>query len=333
MRRRTLLLPIAVALLVLGCDDDHGGDAGLRDAGLRDAGNPDAGIRDGGDARIDGGESDGGSLDAGDGGSLDAGDGALPQGARSAANVFFVGHSLINFHMPAMLDDIARSAGVTHAYAAQIGNGAPLWWIWEHPEDADGEDADVELPTGRYDVLVMTELIPIAQHVQYSDTADYAGRFYDLAMESNPATQVYFYETWYDVEDPAWRANIDADREIWLSVVDEVNATRSGRDMLLVPAGAALGALVDRIAAGEVPGLSSRRDLFVDPIHLNDIGNYFIALVQFATIYRQSPVGVTATTTNPFGGEFEAPHPEAARIMQEIAWDVVSSDPRAGIAR
>lgn len=322
MQNRRSLSVLLILVLLAACDDDTPLDAGA-DAGdaavPRDAGLPDA-SRDA-DA-IDG------ALDGGP----DAGqpDGAVP---REAASVFFVGHSLVNFHMPAMLEDIAASMGVTHHYGAQIGVGAPLHWVWDHPEDTNGDRAQVELPSGDYDVLVLTELIPIREHVMYSDTDEYVRRFYELAMSGNPETQVYFYETWYDVEDPAWSENIAADREVWEQVIDDVNALVSGPDILLVPGGTAMARLVERIEAGDVPGLESRFDLYVDPIHLTDIGNYFIALVQFATIYRRSPVGATATTTNEFGQPFEAPLPEAARVMQEVAWEVVSADPRAGVAR
>jgi len=311
--------------VLTACDDDNPGDAGLRDAST------DAGMDASADAGLDAGRID--ASPSPDAGSFDAGgtDAAIAS-ARDAASVFFVGHSLVNFHMPAMLDDVARSLGLTHSYGAEIGVGSPLHWIWEHPEATNGDDAHLELPTGNYDVLVLTELIPIGEHVTYSDTTEYVRRYYELAMSGNPTTQVYFYETWYSVDDPAWSENIAADRAIWERVIDDVNARVDGPDILLVPGGTAMARLVERMEAGGVPGLDSRFDLYVDPIHLTDVGNYFIALVQLATIYRRSPVGGTATTHDQWGASFTAPDPAAARIMQEIAWEVVSHDPRAGVA-
>ena len=317
---RHSLLPVVLLLVLAACDDDDPIDASLPDASADSA--TDAAPH----ARSDASTSpDAGPRDA-DGPDADIGR------AKDRASVFFVGHSLVNFHMPAMLDDVASSLGLSHSYAAEIGVGAPLHWIWNHPEVTNGDDAHLELPTGRYDVLVLTELIPIGEHVTYSDTTEYVRRYYELAMSGNPATQVYFYETWYSVEDPAWSENIAADRAIWEGVIDDVNATVDGPDILLVPGGTAMARLVERIEAGGVPGLESRFDLYVDPIHLTDVGNYFIALVQLATIYRRSPVGGTATTSDQWGAPISAPSPAAARIMQEIAWEVVSGDPRAGVA-
>lgn len=318
------------ASLFAACDDDSIADGGVdAEAGVDPPDAADA--RDAGDATLARDASDG-STDAKTPEPDAGGDGGQRPLPRERASVFFVGHSLVNFDMPAMLDDIAKSMGVDHRYAAQIGVGAPLHWIWDHPETTNGDNAHTELPTGHYDVLVLTELIPFPEHVMYSETAEYLRRFYELAMSGNPQTQVYFYETWYDVNDPEWSANIAADRALWEQVVDDVNARVDGPDILLVPGGTAMARLVERIDAGELPGLESRFDLYTDAIHLTDIGNYFIALVQFAVIYRRSPVGATYTTHDRYGRPFDVPDPEAARVMQEVAWEVVSEDPRTGVA-
>lgn len=318
-------LAVLVALLSLafsGCDDD----VPVRPDGGIDAGPRDAGTDAGGDAGSDA------SADAGTDASADAGTALAPP--RSAASVFLIGHSLVNFDMPAMLDGIAASAGVDHTYGVQVGNGAPLRWHWERAETTSGDSAREELPSGRYDVLVMTEGLPITEHYRYSDTLHYAGLYADLAAQGNPDTQVYLYQTWYTLEDEEyeWRERIEVERPVWEEIADELTARRSGPRVLLVPAGTALGRLVDRIEAGLVPGLRSREELFADDLHLNDLGNYFIALVQFATIYRRSPVGVVRETVSRFDRPFEAPSQAVARVMQEVAWEVVSTDPYAGVA-
>lgn len=253
-----------------------------------------------------------------------------PTGGRAAADVFFVGHSLVNFDMPAMLDGVAQSTDRRHSWAAHVGIGASLSWIWNNPDRGEGENPHAALPTGRWDVLVMTEAIPLADQVRYNDTVGYAQRFHDLAMSGDGGTQVYFYETWHSLDGGYdWRARIDSDRAMWDGVVRDLNA-RTGGSVRMIPGGTALGRLVDRIEAGGVPGLRSRRDLFVDDIHLNDLGNYFIALVQYATIYRRSPVGAAHRTSDRWGNPFTAPSPDVARLMQELAWEVVSSDPLTG---
>jgi hypothetical protein len=59
-----------------------------------------------------------------------------------------------------------------------------------------------------------------------------------------------------------------------------------------------------------------------DDIHASQLGVYFVALVHFATLYRQSPVGLPAPA---LVGD------EVARTLQCIAWQTVVNDPRSGV--
>lgn len=61
----------------------------------------------------------------------------------------------------------------------------------------------------------------------------------------------------------------------------------------------------------------------LDDIHPSQIGIYFVSLVHFATLYRQSPVGLPSLTD--IGDPL-------ARTLQCIAWEVVVRDPRTGVA-
>jgi hypothetical protein len=251
--------------------------------------------------------------------------------ARDELTVLWLGHSLVNFHMPAMVRSIARSTGVRHEYVASIGVGAPLAWHWAHPERAEGADPVATLRERSFDVFVLTEGVPLASNIRWNDTIAVFGRFYDLAIARNPACQVYLYETWHSRSEPDWRARLDRDRALWASIADGVDAAHEGPDVLIVPAGRALGVLADRIAAGAVPGVTSLDAVFHDDIHLSDLGNYFVALVQFATIHRRSPVGASAATVDQFGGAFAPPPAAAVPVLQEIAWEVVRTDPRSGV--
>lgn len=83
---------------------------------------------------------------------------------------------------------------------------------------------------------------------------------------------------------------------------------------------------------GDVDGLSSEKDLLRDRIHPNDIGAYLMALTHYAVIYGRSPVGLPRELTLAGGTLAQAPGPDAARLMQEIVWQVVTSYPRTGVA-
>ncbi len=237
-----------------------------------------------------------------------------------------------------MVEDLAHDAGLVNTYQVQIGIGANLQWQWMHPEGAQGSIARDVLPTTPFDAFVMTEAIPLASQIRWSDSVGYAARYAELARQGNPGVQVYLYETWNSRNDTSsaaeWRAQIGADLPLWESVADGANATYEGRDILLIPAGQAMGLLYDEITAGRVPGLSSIDEVFHDDVHLNDVGWYFIACVQYATVYRRSPVGLTATTGDHEGyGTYTTPPAAAVPVMQGLAWRAVTSYPRSGVTR
>ncbi len=248
------------------------------------------------------------------------------------ANVFFLGHSLQGWQAPAMIANFSAHAGATYSYKAAIGIGANLAWQWEHPDRAEGDNPRVTLAAEPFDVVVMTEAIPLADQLQWADSDGNFGRFLALAYGQNPAVQPYLYETWDYLTVDNWRAQLDSDRALWVSILDDVNAAQPGRDVLLIPGGRAMAALYDRIQAGGVPGITNIRDLFLDDVHLTNTGWYFIALVQYATIYRRSPVGLPAATTDRFDQPIDPPPAGAVPVMQQIAWDVVRTDPYAGLA-
>lgn len=257
------------------------------------------------------------------------------------AHVMFIGHSLVNFHMPAMLADVAHSLGVQHEHAAHIQDGAPLKHNWERHEQARGTDARKALPTGRYDVVVLTEAVDLDDMIRWMEPAEYGGRFYRLAVEANPDVRVFLYETWHDrnlvrrgplgcSRGGDWRAYLDDDLGKWEGIADDIARAHRGPPVAVVPGGQAMARLVDEIRAGQVPGIDNERSLFSDTVHLSPLGNYFIALVQFSTIYRRSPEGATAAPRDAEGRVHEVPV-SSARALQRIAWDVVRGYAWSGV--
>lgn len=252
-------------------------------------------------------------------------------------DVLFIGHSLVGPTMPRMLQDAVAARGAQVRIEAQIINGAPLGWNWQHGAEAEGVNARERLATGEVEVLVMTEGLPLAPMVRYWDTVGHATAYAEVALAANPATQVYIYETWHSLrsgtgadlgDDPGqatpWRTRIDEDLAIWHAIADGVTQRlpQGAPQVRLIPAGQAFGVLHDRIAAGGVPGLDDISDLFVDDIHLNDLGLYFLTMVQFATIYGRDPAGLP-DSLGTGAGTGAGPAPAQADVFQGIAWQVV----------
>lgn len=115
-------------------------------------------------------------------------------------------------------------------------------------------------------------------------------------------------------------------------VADSVGLINNGQ-VCLVPVAEAFEAYADSIIAGNVPGINDWTEIFdptdtiVATIHPTEETYYLVACVYYATIFGESPVGLTHETIAAAGWPFDPPTPEQAAIMQNIAWEVVSNDP------
>lgn len=249
------------------------------------------------------------------------------------ASVLLVGHSLIGHENPRMLQQLLAARGDDAVVEPQIIIGANLKWNWEHSHQADGVNARATIPERAYDVVILTEAIPIESHLRWSDSIELAQRWHDLARKANPDTRVFFQETWHSLLSGTgvevqydenghipWRLRLDQDLPKWQSVVDAVND--AGGNMTLIPGGQAMARLHDEIAAGTVPGMTNIRDVFFDNVHPNDLGFYFMSLVQFAAITGEDPTGLPHRLRGRYNA-YSPPTAQQARRLQEIAWQVV----------
>ena len=113
----------------------------------------------------------------------------------------------------------------------------------------------------------------------------------------------------------------------------------SNNTIYLIPVGQVMSAFFKEIERlGGVEGINKPEDIFrrnsdggLDPIHVNDIGAYLVALVRYAVLYQTSPEGLPYQLKNETGDKAGAPSKEAAQLMQEITWHVVSKNYRTGI--
>ena len=263
-------------------------------------------------------------------------------GLALALNVLMVGHSLFGQDGPDMLQAALRAGtgAADTSVQSQIINGAPLRYNWDRSDSAEGVDARAVLPDGGITHLVLTEAIPLANHVQWSDTEVYAQAFFGLAVAANPQAKVYIQETWHslksgtgeaveydDKADIPWRQRLAQDLPIWEGIVDSIaTGNRVGTaSIALIPAGQAMARLHDRIKAGEVPGMRDISALFSDDIHLNDTGHYFVAMVQYATLTGRDPAGLPTDFSNRWGAPFDTPDADLARVLQRVAWEAVQA--------
>jgi hypothetical protein len=263
--------------------------------------------------------------------------------------VFHLGHSLVNRDMPAML---AQLSGAGHRYDSQLGWGTTLKAHWGD-ETINGfaaenahpafRPADEAVQSGEYDAIVLTEMVEIKDALRYYNSPVYLARWANRAVAVRPDVRLYLYETWHQLDDPdGWLARLDRDlRRYWLDGIAKPALQKLPEDarLHLIPAGQVLAAFVRAVeAAGGVGNVASRTDLFArtaegeqDQIHLNDLGNYLVALVHFTVLYHRSPVGLPVALRRADGSAATAPAPQTARLMQDTVLDVVGRMPMTGV--
>lgn len=240
----------------------------------------------------------------------------------------FIGHSLVGPVMPTIFDTFMADQGLAMRADAQIINGSPLRYNWDNGASAEGVDARAVLPSGNYGVVVVTEAIPLDDQIQWNDSQGYAKRYFDLAHSINADTQFYLYETWHEIgsDVQAWRNQITSDAPKWQGIIDYVNDTAPANapEALVIPAGQAMGNLHDAIVAGNVPGLSSIRDLFSDDIHLNDLGAWFIAAVHAEAVADVDVSALPLQTTSVWGNIIAGPDAGTAQVMAQVIEQTLS---------
>lgn len=264
--------------------------------------------------------------------------------------VYHLGHSLVGRDMPAMLEQLA---GEGHSHASQLGWGTSLRQHWSPDEPINGFEQENDHPnflpareavsSGEFDVVVLTEMVELRDAIAYHDSPTYKSFWADLARQASPSTRVYLYETWHRLDDPdGWLERLDRDfAELWRGKILAGDIAQSGTDRAtrMIPAGQVLAEFVRRVEAqGGVGNVANREALFarhdngdLDMIHLSDLGEYLVAVTHYAVLYQRSPIGLPVQLTRADGSAATAPTADAARLMQEVAWEVVQTLPETGV--
>jgi hypothetical protein len=281
--------------------------------------------------------------------------GRTAHGEDSPLRTYFVGNSVTDTIRYDSLARLAKSRGHTLTWGRDMIPGAPLSWLWEHPKDGFQKE-----PFGLYpgalsdytwDVL---SLQPFDRHLVGKDgDLAMAGNFIDLALNRSPLVQVYFYSRW-PRKDKATDGSLVLDyKKKWLrkytggwdgteetrdyfeTVVAGLRKAYQGKakPVLMVPVGDVLLELHERMKEGKVPGFTDIAELYVDAIHLNNVGSYVVGTTFYATLFRDDPTG---TTADPYNEKLNPKKDrlideELAAAIQNAVWTVVSKHPLAGV--
>jgi len=285
--------------------------------------------------------------------------------------VYFIGNSVTDQINYDGLQALAKSRGSDLVWGRHMIPGAPLEWLWAHPNE--GFKAD---PFG-YPTTALANYTWDAVSFQPFDRPldsdqDMILKYLDLAKDKDADTQFYIYERWprmqganksglaFDknnfgpnqVIEPVSLAQVTDFETVWdRKLTGGYDLTNESRDyfeklvlsvrkatpqlkkpFLIVPVGEVMYQLDILMKAGKISGYTSVYQFYADGIHLRPIGQYVVGCTYFATLYKQNPTGLP---TAPYSGK-EHPLTDAdmalAPIIQSTVWSVVSTYPYAGIA-
>ena len=270
---------------------------------------------------------------------------AHAQSDSKGLRVFSAGHSF-HYFMPPILTDIAKKAGLTEhkqvGLSAIGGSRVIQHWAKIDPKSTSAEknQAKEMLKAGTVDVFTMSPI-----HLP----DDGIGNFVKLAVESNPKVRVLVQEFWlpFDIYDTTFSKrpkDIDHDKptidelrklhEQYFKDMDthviSLNKKYNTSAVYVVPVGQAVLTLRERIVTKKAPVLTKQSELFTDPIgHATAPLRVLVAYCHYAAIYQKTPVGLPV----PAGlGDAKSEATQALnRMLQEIAWDAVTSHPLSGV--
>ena len=288
--------------------------------------------------------------------------GAGPRTGREL-RVYHIGNSVTDTIRYRSLQQMAASKGDTYTFGRHMIPGAPLQHIWEHPTSGFKENPYGHYPEAlkNYEWDVIT-LQPFDRQIESDDgqgDLTTAKKFIDLLLPKSPDVQLYVYQRWprrklLDKKNPAAGYQPFDYEKLWSrKYTGRWDGTYESRDffgklttalnqaypdlkhpVLMVPVGDVLVELNKRATAGKVPGIGGVEELYVDAIHLNNVGAFVVGTTFYATLFQKDPAGTDFRAYGP-GTKQKLDRPidkDLARAVQETVWDVVRAHPLAGVA-
>lgn len=243
------------------------------------------------------------------------------------------------------VEQIATSAGLKHQLAAlsSIG-GSTVQKHWDVPEEKSA--VKQVLKAGKADVLTLSPIWLPDEAIE---------QFVKLGIEHNPTLRISVQEYWMpnDEYEPVYPLQTkkkvdhnatdlaklrDATLRYAKDIEDYVKGInqRLGKDaVLIVPVGMAAVTLREKIIKGEAPGLKAQADLFRDNWgHANPPLQILSSYCHYAVIYRQSPVGLPVPQAFKLLKDMsDDDKVKLNTLLQQIAWDTVSTHPMSGIKK
>jgi hypothetical protein len=260
--------------------------------------------------------------------------GAIAQDV-AADSIYYIGNSLTDtIQYQPFAEIVETQLGEPQPWGRHIIPGAPLDWIWDHPDSGFEEP-----PYGYYPQALgehpwdFISLQPFDRQLD-SDLATIT-RYVELAREQNPDVQILIHGRWPRRDGDAdyatlWERSYTGEwdntfetRNYLDRLTQAVQAADLGiRDPILVPIGEVLYQLDQQMQQGDIAGYDTVFDLYEDGIHLNAEGQYLATLTYLAVMYGVHPKTID-------GGAIASLDPATKQAFDNTIWQVIQHQPVA----
>ncbi|ACK73221.1 hypothetical protein PCC7424_4864 [Gloeothece citriformis PCC 7424] len=249
-----------------------------------------------------------------------------------ASSIYYIGNSLTDSISYQNFSNIVNEQlGEEQPWGRHIIFGAPLEWIWNHPDRGLSQR-----PYGRYPTALnnyswdFLSLQPFDRSLL--NDIEYASRFINLAKAQNPDVQVLIHGRWLkrDKQGTSYSelwdrlyTNPESFKKSFTRDYLEQLTTSLGeadlniKDPILVPIGEVMYELDQKMTKGKIPGFDSIFDIYIDRVHLDNRGRYLTTMTYLATMY-----GVNPATLD--GSAIANLDPKIKQVFDRTIWEVVN---------
>ena len=263
----------------------------------------------------------------------------------NAVRIYFLGNSLTDQVKYDWFEKLSDESGVEVEWARQMIPGAPIRWLYAHPDEGfrEKEFGGWQKALGGFEWDVLT-LQPFAG---FDEEVEAAVKIARTALAKSPGVQIYWYAQWpgrdghawadvwnQDFRDPRFRRGANHSRSCYEAGVYALRERLpDAKPVLLIPVGHVMYRLDRKMQQGLISGFKSIYEFYADGIHLGNVGSYVVAGTFYAVIHRKSPVGLPVDRFQQSLADRNRTHidEKTARIIQETVWEEVTSNPLTGV--
>ena len=261
--------------------------------------------------------------------------------SQTTLRCYFIGNSVTDAINLDGLKALAESKGNTHTWARQMIPGAPLEWLWQHPNDGF-TTSPYGVPTNAFPNYTWDaiSLQPFDRFMK--DDSLIIGKYIDsLGLKTqSPNVQIYVYQRWPRTTQPtlvastaaefntqweqtysdSWSGQMPETRDFFEKLTMAVRLHHPEmKKILMVPVGEVMYRLNKQMQIAPIDTFAKIWQVYSDGIHMNKVGNYIAACTYYATYYKADPRGLSVPAAN-----FGTIPAVMVTAIQNTVWEVVT---------